>query len=187
MSPPGTGSPDAHGPPSGANRVKTCRVPPPFLDLQLVWGFGCQASPRGLISLFLFVSFFVRSGSPRFFVPTHKSQTPSRAGVVKVGRRANVATRSIIARPHLDGPEHDGTLDVVGMTLSRGARLLGARFAPHACIRRVPYDPNHDAVMRIGSEAPRRRTHSFGRHQSHAASRDPATSNRHRRPVARAC
>src|SRR5262245_63718898 len=34
-------------------------------------------------------------------------------------------------------------------------------------------DPNHDAVMRIGSEAPRRRTHSFGRHQSHADERDP--------------
>jgi hypothetical protein len=37
--------------------------------------------------------------------------------------------------------------------------------------------------MRIGGEAPRRRTHSFPRHKSHGASRDPATSNRHRRPV----
>src|SRR5258708_28251084 len=37
--------------------------------------------------------------------------------------------------------------------------------------------------MRIGSEAPRRRTHSFPRHKSHGTSRDPATSNRHRRPV----
>src|SRR6516162_3106813 len=44
-------------------------------------------------------------------------------------------------------------------------------------------DPNHDAVMRIGGEAPRRRTHSFPRHKSHDTSRDPATSNRHRRPV----
>src|SRR5262249_31913594 len=44
-------------------------------------------------------------------------------------------------------------------------------------------DPNHDAVMRIGSEAPRRRTHSFGRHQSHADARDPRATDRHRRPV----
>ena len=31
----GTGSPDAHGAPCGANRVETCRVPPPFLNLPL--------------------------------------------------------------------------------------------------------------------------------------------------------
>jgi hypothetical protein len=57
----------------------------------LVWGFSCQASPQKLI--FFFVSFFVRSGA-RFFAPTHKSQALSRAGAVKVGRRANIATRS---------------------------------------------------------------------------------------------
>jgi hypothetical protein len=43
--------------------------------------------------LFFFVSFFVRSGA-RFFAPIHISQTLSRAGAVKVGRRAYVATRS---------------------------------------------------------------------------------------------
>jgi hypothetical protein len=49
-------------------------------------------------------------------------------------------------------------------------------------------DSNHDAVMRIGSETPRRRTHSDERYESLASGRDPATSNRHRRPVAnRAC
>ena len=47
-----------------------------------------------------------------------------------------------------------------------------------ACIR-----PNHDAVMRIGREAPKRRTHSSSRHESQGASRDSATSNRYRRPV----
>ena len=152
------------------------------LSGSLYGAFFVKPVRRGL-SFFL-VSFFVRSGA-RFFVPTHKSQTLSRAGAVKVGRRANVAAGSIIARPYLDGSEHDGTLGVVGMTLSRGARLVGARIAPHACIRRVSYDPNHDAVMRIGCEAPRRRTHSISRHQSHAAGRDPATSNCHRRPIAK--
>jgi hypothetical protein len=37
--------------------------------------------------------------------------------------------------------------------------------------------------MRIGSEAPKRRTHSSIRHESQGASRDSATSNRYRRPV----
>ena len=149
--------------------------------VRLYGAFFVKPVRRGLS--FFFVSFFVRSGA-RFFVPTHKPQTLSRAGAVKVGRRTNVAAGSIIARPYLDGSEHDGTLGVVGMTLSRGARLVGARIAPHACIRWVSYDPNHDAVMRIGSEAPRRRTHSLPRHQSHADVRDPATSNCHRRPIA---
>jgi hypothetical protein len=48
------------------------------------------------------------------------------AGVVhhiKVGRRANVAARSIIARPYLHGSEHDGMLMLVGMTITRGARF----------------------------------------------------------------
>jgi hypothetical protein len=45
-------------------------------------------------------------------------------------------------------------------------------------------DPDHDAVMRIGSQAPRRRTHSDARHASHGIGRGPATSNCHRRPVA---
>ena len=60
-------------------------------------------------SSFFFVSFFVRSGT-RFFAPTHKSQTLSRAGAVKVGRRSRRATDSGVARPRLDSFEHGGTL-----------------------------------------------------------------------------
>src|SRR5882724_4864151 len=37
--------------------------------------------------------------------------------------------------------------------------------------------------MRIGGEAPKRRTHSINRHESQGADRDSATSNRHRSPV----
>jgi len=59
----------------------------------LYGAFFVKPVRRGL-SFFL-VSFFVRSGA-RFFVPTHKSQTLSRAGAVKVGRRANVAAGSIL-------------------------------------------------------------------------------------------
>jgi hypothetical protein len=40
--------------------------------------------------------------------------------------------------------------------------------APRPCIRQIPRgDLNHDAVMRIGGEAPRRQAHSFFRHRSH--------------------
>jgi hypothetical protein len=55
----------------------------------------------------------------RFFVPTRGSLTSSRAGAVKVGRRANLAACSELARPYLDSFEHDGTLGAIGMTLLR--------------------------------------------------------------------
>src|SRR5215475_3578696 len=37
--------------------------------------------------------------------------------------------------------------------------------------------------MRIGSEAPKRRTHSSNRHESQGTCRESATSNRHRYPI----
>jgi len=69
-----------------------------------------------------FVSFFVRSQSP-FPRPDRGSLTPSRAGAVKVGRRAKLAACSELARPYLDSFEHDGTLGAIGMTIRGGARL----------------------------------------------------------------
>jgi len=36
---------------------------------------------------------------------------PSRADAVKVGRCGERATHANIGRPHLDGGEHDGTLE----------------------------------------------------------------------------
>jgi hypothetical protein len=60
----------------------------------------------------------------RFFVPTRGSLTSSRAGAVKVGRRAKLAACSELARPYLDSFEHDGTLGAIGMTI-RGEPALG--------------------------------------------------------------
>src|SRR5437016_12955808 len=37
---------------------------------------------------------------------------------------------------------------------SEGSSPLGADLAPHTCIRSVRWDPDHDAVMRIGGKAP---------------------------------
>jgi hypothetical protein len=73
----------------------------------------------------------------RFFVPTRGSLTSSRAGAVKVGRRANVAACSELARPYLDSFEHDGTLGAIGMTI-RGEPAFGrGSVAPQPCIRWV--------------------------------------------------
>jgi hypothetical protein len=71
---------------------------------------------------FSFIGFFVRSHS-RFFVPTRPSLTAARAGAVKVGRRANLSACSALARPYLDGSEHDGTLDAIGTI--RGELAIG--------------------------------------------------------------
>jgi hypothetical protein len=114
--------------------------------------------------------------------PDPRVDTSARAGAVKVGRRTNLAACSALARPHLDGFEHDGTLGAIGMTI-RGEPACGRDQSRHNLVFGGSNDPNHDAVMRIGSEAPKRRTHSSSRHDSHESPRDPATSNRHRRPV----
>ena len=54
---------------------------------------------------------------------------------------------------------------------------------PRPCIRWVAKTHTHDAIMRIGGEAPRRRAHSTPRHESHVGTRVAATSNRHRQTV----
>jgi hypothetical protein len=75
----------------GASAALGALIALPFLTLACMGLFLSSLSAGG--SSFFFVSFFVRSGA-RFFAPTHKSQTLSRAGAVKVGRHAKVATRS---------------------------------------------------------------------------------------------
>jgi hypothetical protein len=142
----------------------------------LVWGFVNEE----FICFPLSVSLFDQRA--RFFVPTRTLLTPARGGAVKVGRRTNLPACSAFARPHLDSSEHDGTLGAVGMTI-RGEPAFGrGSIAPQPCIRWVK-NPNHDAAMRIGSEAPRKRTHSPFRHESQGNTSGPATSNHHRRPV----
>ena len=90
----------------------------------------------------------------RFSAPTHMSREPTRAGAVKVGRHCGIAMSINVSRPYLDGSEHDGTLAVVGMTMSRGARFCSVEdLAPHACIRWTIEVRNHDAWMRIGERS----------------------------------
>jgi hypothetical protein len=53
----------------------------------------------------------------------------------------------------LDGSEHDGTFAVVGMmTWSRGTRVWRTASRATSLYSVGPKDPDHDAVMRIGSK-----------------------------------
>src|SRR5712675_2794652 len=128
----------------------------------------------------------------RFLCSTWNPVSSSRPAVLESRRAQELSRlavaptfppRAALARPYLDSSEHGGTLDAVGMTI-RGEPAFGRAYQSR---RNLVFggskDPNHDAVMRIGGEAPRRRTHSFPRRKSHGTSRDPATSNRHRRPI----
>src|SRR4051794_33360865 len=82
--------------------------------------FLSRSSPARQIFCHSSVSLFDLKS--RFFVPTHGSLTSSRAGAVKVGRRADLAACSELARPYLDSFEHDGTL--------WGARLRAQSHSP---------------------------------------------------------
>jgi hypothetical protein len=53
----------------------------------------------------------------RSFVPTCGCRGAPRAGTVKVGRRACLASRASVARPRLDGPEHGARIKRVGTRL----------------------------------------------------------------------
>ena len=142
--------------------------------------FGVKRRTIISTSFFRPIPLFDRGDHP--FVPTRASFTSARAGAVKVGHRTNLAgllrlcqatPGQLRARRHAWRDRDDD---------QRGARFRTRSIAPQPCIRWVQ-EPDHDAAMRIGSEAPRRRTHSSSRHDSHESPRDPATSNRHRRPV----
>src|SRR3954447_22473141 len=65
----------------------------------------------------------------------------------------------------------------------RGACHRARFIAPHPCIRQVHRGPDHDAVMRIGGEAPGRRAPFSGTVQHHGRFRVTATSDRQRRPT----
>ena len=86
-------------------------------------------------------------------------------------------------------PRFDGSLYAArtsgdaGVTVGGELAIGGADIAPRTCIRRVPRDPDHDAAMRIGGEAPGRRVHTHMRPASHILGRVTATSDHPRQPA----
>jgi hypothetical protein len=108
---------------------------------------------------------------------------PLRKVAVKGGRRSSRSdlplTVTSTAADLLDRESRFGELD--SATIPRGARHQAQNFAPQTCIRLIREDRNHDAVMRIGGEAPGRRAHSKPRLEDHVQYRVAATSVRHLR------
>ena len=142
--------------------------------LCLVWGFCCQAeiSARWRTSFFLSSSSFVRP----------EAVLPSSRPALRPRRRAQELSRLAVAPtlPHAPPlPGHTLTASSTTARLvrsgwrSEGSSLSGADQSRHNLVSGGSEDPNHDAAMRIGSEAPKRRTHSFPRHNSHGTNRDP--------------
>ena len=147
---------------------------------------------------------FSSSTAPQAFPrPDRRMPMPARAGRVKAGRLLAATVRL-----GLDTAEHDGTLvwlgasrfftsfelgwrrkvvsalAMEGSNRSRGARLRTRSYHRVATLYSVdPFGPNHDAVIRIDGEAPRRRIQSRSRHESHRHERNPATSDRYRQSV----
>jgi len=133
----------------------------------LVWGLGSQAE-NSQHAIFSFNSISLFDLNPHFFAPTHSVQTLSRAGFVKVGRRSDISSCSRHARPYLDKPEHGSTLVLVGMDGSRGARLSRTNIRAATLYSVGPQRPR--TMMQScasAAKAPRRRTHSAQRLESH--------------------
>ena len=121
----------------------------------------------------------------RFFVPTRRPHTLSRAGAVKVGRRTSLSPKHRCLSGHaLTAPSTSARWYWPGRRLRGEPAFCSAmRLVPRPCIRWVAKTHTHDAIMRIGGEAPRRRAHSTPRHESHVGTRVAATSNRHRQTI----
>src|SRR3984893_69187 len=105
-----------------------------------------------------------------------------RAEAVKIGRRTNLAACFALARPYLDGFEHDGTLNAVAMTI-RGEPAFGARFNRATTL--YPVGPRTRTMMQSCASAAKLRSRGpllpFGI-EAKETRRDPTTSNHHRRP-----
>jgi hypothetical protein len=118
------------------------------------------------------------AGLRHLLVPTCFRQAAARSG-------GQGWPKAIAERLALDGREHSGRLARSGWQLRRyrgELAIVRADRAPRTCIRQTREGRNHDAVMRIGGEAPRRRAHSKPRYKDHS----PTSGCRHLGPSAAA-
>jgi hypothetical protein len=114
-------------------------------------------------SLTVFIPVSLFGLKARFSAPAPISRARARAGAVKIGRRSVFTSFSAAARPYLYGVEHAGML--VGSDDVRGEPAVGHEARSYRNLvfggsQSARPDPNHDARMRIGGEAPRWWTHS---------------------------
>ena len=157
-------------PPAGGHSCNGGMIPPfhrAVCDL-----YGAIGVKAGVNSISLFdLTATISSSRPNFPWPLPRS-----------GRQG--WPKAIAKRLALDGREHSGRLVGLGRPIpvkvsfrtcflarfnvanyddTEGSSPSGASIAPQTCIRSIREDRNHDAVMRIGGEAPRRRAHSKAR------------------------
>jgi hypothetical protein len=143
--------------------------------IYLVWGDFCQG---GVLSIFLCLSFFVR---PRrsFLRPDLRLMQPAarRSGSRMARQRhPRLVLEVLRARRHTWlGSE---------MTPSRGARVVVHDCSCHILVCGGYRDPDHDAVMRIGSKLRGGGPILTYGMQAMVSAGTPPTSNCHRRPVA---
>src|SRR6266536_495047 len=147
----------------------------------------------------LYGVFFVKGFSPaqRIFSPSSVSlfdltAVSSSRRALCSPRRAQEPSRLAVAPIFPHAPPWPGhTLTALSTTSrltrsgrrSEGSLPSGTEHRATTLYSVGPWGPDHDAVMRIGGEAPRRRTHSRNRCQHHGLLRVTATSDRHRMPT----
>src|SRR5215467_7700086 len=137
-----------------------------------------------------FLSFCLAPCGAHPFVPTRELSCAPRAGEVKDGRRPNHSPRRSFPGHSLTGPSTAARLGPVGIDRPVAFPPAASKRRSEASLPSVaqrsratslysvdPRGSNHDAVMRIGGEAPRRQAHSFFRHRSHRQQRVTATSD----------
>ncbi len=127
----------------------------------------------------------------RFLCSISKPVSSSRRAL-RSRRRAQGPSRLAVAPtfPHAPPwPGHALTASSTTARLTRSGRRSEGGLPSGADHRAAtlysvgPWGPDHDAVMRIGGKAPRRRTHSRNRCQHHGLLRVTATSDHHRMPT----
>jgi hypothetical protein len=150
---------------------------------------------------FVLLKFLCSVGEPFLRPGLHPPNAP-RGAAVNTGQRPPPEA----ARSGIDGCEHGATLDQLGFAaVMMGLRLVGRRdmrsttppFAANertegslplcAKTRAAPLysvspvlGPDHEAIIRFGGKAPRRRAHSNERFDDHVQARVTTTSDRER-------
>ena len=112
----------------------------------LVWGDFCQGGAPRVLSIFLSLSFFVRPGRARFFIPTRRLMAPA-------ARRSGQGWRvSATEGLSLRAPSMTAHLARVGDEDIEGSPRVVHDCSCHILVCGGYRDPDHDAVMRIGSK-----------------------------------
>ena len=158
-----------------------------------------ETAPRPFFALTLHGGLFFEEVRPD---QCDRTEHPGRQTVIWIDRPfwPGCACHVALIGPHLlehHWPKRGSDAVRVGRAISGSTLPIGSEgSSPAAAELSVPqqpcirYDPfgvgDHDAVMRIGGEAPKGGPNLQARHEGHGRMRDTATSDRHRQRLAEA-